>query len=1308
MKKIYLFRVLIFLLSITNRLFAQDLPKIIPPDPIAMQYQKYGDYPVSNFTGVPDIIIPLYSIKEGDLEVPISLSYHASGIKPTDPNGMVGAGWVLNTGGIITRTQLKSSDESALWPDYYGWPTEEHVNHILTFDRNNSDSLMYLSWAAQGNTMPDIFSYNFLGNTGKFIFRNFHPINYNEECLLFDYKPLSIKGERTDGHLAGFDVIDEKGLKYAFNYPGSGGVGSGSTAWLLNTLTSATDPANVIAYTYRPGYSETVRRWADTYTRDDNASTLTVTRGNCGGSWPIASFANYYEDPDVFESYPLETATMDAPAVISFRSGEVRFSYDGTTKRLSRMEVYDKSNNLIKRIDFTINQTSWTTRAFLKEIKFYDATGAYLNKYAFNYNSESSQQFATNKVGVDFWGYYNGNNSMPLIPTFKFEFYGYAGSFMSVVGTNDRQTSEELMKIYTLEEIIYPTGGKTDFEFEANKIDRVGIIPNYYTLDVGGLRIKRKLNYTADGKLAEVKEYEYSGAQMDVLPTKEYFSSSQYGGVVAFHGFEMFRRVYVTSDPTVDIAPHGSPVVYTTVKEHTMGADYKTGVPYATTEYGYDYKPYTYAFSTTNGPTNDGNYPIYRAYQNVYEAHNDGKLTYISKYGPNNKVTSTYYEYEEIPGESVRGFYGEDFAFWIPDPCPCDEYGACSGNPDDTWPRSSGVWSAWNFGDVVFNSSRKRLISETTVDNVQIQTDYVYDNPIHEQPTKKIVQNSKSETITTTYTYPHDYPSQEPYASMISRHIWSPVIEEKTTKAGIFDPLQIVKTNFASWNGMILPQSVETKVQKNAQEERTRFDSYDDRGNVTTVSKTNDVKMSYVWGYNKTMPIAEVTNASADQIAYTSFEDLEYGGWSLKPGSYCPWYNDVTGRRICVGGVTKTVPAGSYVVTLWANGNCTVNGLAGTQLAVSKRIGSWRLLEWKLDNVSAVDINGDYIDEVRLYPADAQMVTYTYDPLIGMTAKTDVNNRISYFEYDAAGRLLHIKDDAYNILKKYQYAYQDNSENADQSRVPQWQYTGGFKYTYCQQNPLFITDKLLEEVDANPNSTTYGTNRYIINTGNIPDQSALEWQYTDNYMCEEVDGQKTGRQFREQKNVNPCSLKYNNTRWAVFSTNSPDCKKPAIYTNTVDLSEYYYSSLCADGYAPLPVYVSMPPGKFTSTISYDDVLVQASNYAHSIADQTGQCELQPIQVSFANNSSEQGEKFEIIMRQVNNTDINYDFKDVDYYQNLEILPGTYEMWIYPKSWSIFFPVSYVYYLGCNDELVGGEVYINRVTFSTDCNTITIL
>jgi hypothetical protein len=66
------------------------------------------------------------------------------------------------------------------------------------------------------------------------------------------------------------------------------------------------------------------------------------------------------------------------------------------------------------------------------------------------------------------------------------------------------------------------------------------------------------------------------------------------------------------------------------------------------------------------------------------------------------------------------------------------------------------------------------------------------------------------------------------------------------------------------------------------------------------------------------------------------------------------------------------------------------------------------------------------IDELRLYPKGAQMVTYTYDPLIGMSSQCDVVNRISYFEYDASGRLVRVKDQDKNVIKVLDYQYKQS------------------------------------------------------------------------------------------------------------------------------------------------------------------------------------------------------------------------------------------------------------------------------------------
>src|SRR5262245_334292 len=73
-----------------------ELPKIVPPSPDASALGKYGNLPVDKSTGIPRISIPLYEIKTPRFTLPISLSYHASGVKVEEVASWVGAGWVLN------------------------------------------------------------------------------------------------------------------------------------------------------------------------------------------------------------------------------------------------------------------------------------------------------------------------------------------------------------------------------------------------------------------------------------------------------------------------------------------------------------------------------------------------------------------------------------------------------------------------------------------------------------------------------------------------------------------------------------------------------------------------------------------------------------------------------------------------------------------------------------------------------------------------------------------------------------------------------------------------------------------------------------------------------------------------------------------------------------------------------------------------------------------------------------------------------------------------------------------------------------
>lgn len=65
----------------------------------------------------------------------------------------------------------------------------------------------------------------------------------------------------------------------------------------------------------------------------------------------------------------------------------------------------------------------------------------------------------------------------------------------------------------------------------------------------------------------------------------------------------------------------------------------------------------------------------------------------------------------------------------------------------------------------------------------------------------------------------------------------------------------------------------------------------------------------------------------------------------------------------------------------------------------------------------------DEINKVRtgLVGSKAQVTTFTYTPLVGMTSQVDPAGNVTFYEYDNHGRLTLVRDQHRNILKKYTY-----------------------------------------------------------------------------------------------------------------------------------------------------------------------------------------------------------------------------------------------------------------------------------------------
>ena len=98
---------------ISFNVFSQELPQIVPPSPNAAALAKYVEMPVPTPTGIPNISVPIYTINEGQISLPINLSYHAGGIKVEEIASWVGLGWSLNAGVLVRRTTKGLPDDTS-------------------------------------------------------------------------------------------------------------------------------------------------------------------------------------------------------------------------------------------------------------------------------------------------------------------------------------------------------------------------------------------------------------------------------------------------------------------------------------------------------------------------------------------------------------------------------------------------------------------------------------------------------------------------------------------------------------------------------------------------------------------------------------------------------------------------------------------------------------------------------------------------------------------------------------------------------------------------------------------------------------------------------------------------------------------------------------------------------------------------------------------------------------------------------------------------------------------------------------------
>jgi len=1073
MNKLRLFIILICSVSFWTQSFGQidRLNKIIQPSPQLSQFAKYGDYPVDHSTGIPAISIPLYEITTKKLKLPISISYHASGFKVDDQSGILGLGWSLQAGGRISRTVQGAPDEMVSYPATF--KNEQDINP------SNYDDLLYLKNAAANeksstaiDTEYDIFNFSMNDDNGKFVLAR--GANGSRTPTTIPFRPLKFSSNSTgfNSNIEYIEITNEQGVTYRF--------GRSITDNQLNVETAHVNSGNRV---YTSGWflseiisydrSETIKLvYADLIqTRSRRMDVCTVEDDYSGDACIIVSGNGNVKCASVTPNeYHIATESINNTSTsyntkvlkeIQFSNGKVVFNYStDNLKKLTDMDVLGPAGQLIRRISF--NQAVFPNHVAynkLVDVKLKNANSAEISKYVFDYNESvsfpgnGSGGDLTHTSAVDYWGYFNGKSPIgAIVPRFDLSitsnYHNPPGNTIiqnQTVSFGDRDADERAMKTFILKKITYPTGGTSEFEYEANRsLNKI----------IGGLRIQR-IKSTAPETGQVSRRYAYGqneNGQGELMlnpysvnafmqtyigfrfPDKSMTPCPESPGGLPSNSTPCYSmRIRTISSDFVDGSSlfESNPVFYTNVTEYQENALDVLGK----TSYAYELP--------VNGYGGNG----YSQFIRAYASWQGGQLTHKTTY---KKEGSDFYQVAK-----EDNFYTVELGDNLN--ClksVCRYYGLADKSITNLSYLNQFYPSAFEYFDYRLENGRKILTKkiESLEDGSKTVTKeqlFTY-NSVHNNPILVTTKNSAGGNFEEQFKYPTDlsYPvgsvEENARQKLITSNNKSELLEKKTINNGV--QTELIRNSYKNFSGAENPLLDRILVQNGTElEERVKFNDYYN-GNLVQQSVTGGVSQSYIWGYNKQLAIAEVKNAQKNQIACANFEEYLDGddqenntNFLFINDPYESFYSSdaKTGKRSLKfgpsnrGETINVLPVGRYIFSYWSKGGIiSVDDVENVYEGIPDKNG-WIYHEGVINittpryfyiypNESGTTI---LIDDLRIYPVTAQMTTYTYDPLVGMTSQTDAKGQTTYYEYDEFQRLKNVKDQNGNIIKNNIYHY---------------------------------------------------------------------------------------------------------------------------------------------------------------------------------------------------------------------------------------------------------------------------------------------
>ena len=517
----------------------QGIMPDVPPSPQAVAFNRLGDYQVSNNYGAPDISIPLFEIDHHGYKIPLALHYEATPLKPGYNYDVTGVGWTLSGNSCVSRTIKDRADEVGRFSNPFT---------LDSFQEPSGQPKMYVNYAGDLDKLNFQYdSYNILLPSGRsipfFMYKSGGVMTYD----LMDYdSDVRIECSYGTNSIDSFRVWDENGVKYSFRVADKAANifqdspnAERNVTWLL---TSVEIPAKG-----RIDYEYTSLQDIHSYMVEEPVLRVSRLMSQMQEDAQRKRFEVSSPPQPECPRYRMRFLSR-----ISYGPTRVDFNYQADGKHMSEIVVTD-CGDTIRKYTLAVNGSS-TYGSSLTSLVISGQGNADRLAYGFMYwNTNPGDR-------TDYWGNRCNSNSAKDLGNFNMYFnneedghmylnrnelqsqlsidnlaqlienneddpyYYYKIKLQSTTNGDTRQpTSPEFHGV--LRRITYPNGGYTDFTFENHRFPTATAADGDFVFDRhrqriiegGGFRIKSIVNYTADDSIASEDHYRYGFTLGDII-----------------------------------------------------------------------------------------------------------------------------------------------------------------------------------------------------------------------------------------------------------------------------------------------------------------------------------------------------------------------------------------------------------------------------------------------------------------------------------------------------------------------------------------------------------------------------------------------------------------------------------------------------------------------------------------------------------------------------------------------------------------------------------------------------------------------